>query len=107
MRSITIENPDKIGGLVRRNHTYMISYLGRNLSVGYDNYSWDITNEIYNVGRLTLNREIVKDSRNRLAIQCLWNGNEIGEALLNLDTIKDMLRLKQFMINCIDGYFDK
>jgi hypothetical protein len=107
MSILTIENPYKIDGSIRSNYAYRINYMGKNLSVGYDNYSWDITNELGNVGRLTIDREIIRDSNNRSVTSCRWDGNEIGEALLHLDTIKDMVKLKGFMIQCIDGYFDK
>lgn len=106
MATITIENPYKLDGLVNDGTQYMIRYEGRNLSHPNDNYSWTVLNVLGNYGRFIIDRGI-SNAFQIPSVKCYWNGNERGEEWLNVDNIKESKWLINYMVECIDGKFDK
>jgi hypothetical protein len=106
MRNITIENPYKLDGLVNGDTRYMIRYEGRNLSHPNDNYSWTVLNVLGNYGRFIIDRDI-SNAFNTPSVKSYWSGNERGEEWLSVDKIKEPQWLIGYMVECIDGKFDK
>ena len=106
MRNITIENPYKLDGLVNGDTRYMIRYEGRNLSHPNDNYSWTVLNVLGNYGRFIIDRDI-SNAFQIPSVKSYWSGNERGEEWLSIDKIKEPQWLIGYMVECIDGKFDK
>lgn len=106
MRNITIENPYKLDGLVNGDTRYMIRYEGRNLSHPNDNYSWTVLNVLGNYGRFIIDRDI-SNAFQIPSVKSYWSGNERGEEWLSVDKIKEPQWLIGYMVECIDGKFDK
>jgi hypothetical protein len=109
MATIAIENPYKLDGLINGDTRYMIRYEGKNLSHPNDNYSWTVLNVLGNYGRLIIERDIVDISNafNTPSVKSFWSGNEKGEEWLNIDKIKEPQWVMAYMLDCIDGKFDK
>jgi hypothetical protein len=106
MRSITIENPYKLDGLINGDTRYMIRYEGKNLSHPNDNYSWTVLNVLGNYGRFIIDRDI-SNAFQIPSVKSYWSGNEKGEEWLSVDKIKEPQWLIGYMVECIDGKFDK
>ena len=107
MATLTIQNPYKLDGLVDGGTTYMIRYEGRTLTYNEDNYMWTVLNVLGNYGKLVVSRDI-SQSFQIPAVKCYWKGNnELGEEWVNVDSIKEAKWLINYMVECLDGKFDK
>jgi hypothetical protein len=106
MATIAIENPYKLDGLINGDTRYMIRYEGKNLSHPNDNYSWIVLNVLGNHGRLIIERDI-SHAFQIPSVKSFWSGNEKGEEWLNIDKIKEPQWVMAYMLDCIDGKFDK
>lgn len=105
---LTIKNPHIIDGLTGNMSDYMIRYEGKDLTVGYDNYSWVVVNVLGNMGKMIIDRTIIRTGNRRgNLVNCYWYGNEVGDTLLSVNELKDPMYMKRWMVECIDGYFDK
>jgi hypothetical protein len=109
MATLTIQNPYKLDGLVNGETEYMIRYEGRTLTYDEDNYMWTVLNVLGNYGKLVVSRDIL-DHYNRRGpmVKCYWKGNnEFGEEWVGVNNIKDSKWLINYMVECLDGKFDK
>jgi hypothetical protein len=59
-----------------------------------------------NHGRLIIERDI-SNAFNTPSVKSYWSGNERGEEWLSVDKIKEPQWLIGYMVECIDGKFDK
>ena len=109
MGTIKIDNPYKLDGLVNSDGRYMIRYEGKHLSHPTDNYSWTVLNVLGNYGRLIIDRDMFDHYNKRgPMVKCYWKGNnEFGEEWIPVDQIKEPQWFIAYMIDCLDGKFDK